>query len=64
MENILIFEKDSNPITTSWLIAEKFGKLHKNVIRDIENLECIEEFGHLNFEPIFYIDQWNRQQRE
>lgn len=36
--------------TTSLLIAEKFGKEHKNVLRDIENIECSFQFSRLNFE--------------
>ena len=37
--------------TNSFKIAEHFGKQHKNVIRDIDNLECSPEFRRLNFEP-------------
>ncbi len=37
--------------TSSRIIAEYFGKVHKNVIRTIENLECSEQFSRLNFEP-------------
>lgn len=38
--------------TTSLQVAERFGKLHKNVMRDIKALECSPEFYKLNFEPI------------
>lgn len=38
--------------TTSRAIAEHFGKAHKNVLRDIERLECSPEFHRLNFEPM------------
>jgi Rha family phage regulatory protein len=31
-------------------VAEAFGKEHKNVLRDIQNLGCSEEFHRLNFE--------------
>lgn len=44
-----------HPITTSLQVADKFGKLHKNVLRDIENLECSPEFHRLNFEPMSYL---------
>ena len=40
----------NRPVTTSLNIAEVFGKLHKNVLRDIQNLECSAEFAKLNFE--------------
>lgn len=36
--------------TTSYAVAEAFGKLHKNVIRDIEKIRCSEKFRKLNFE--------------
>jgi Rha family phage regulatory protein len=37
-------------VTSSLLVADKFGKSHKNVLRDIRNLECSQEFIALNFE--------------
>lgn len=44
--------------TTSRVVAEKFGKLHKNVLRDIEKLmaDTPEDFNRLNFEPVDYLD--------
>lgn len=47
---------------SSLIVAERFDKEHKNVIRDIENLECSEEFNRLNFERISYKDSMNRKQ--
>ena len=35
----------------SLYIAKIFEKEHKNVIRDIRELDCSEEFRQLNFEP-------------
>ncbi len=43
---------DGKITTTSLDVAEKFGKQHKNVLRDIRNLECPEEFARLNFEQV------------
>ncbi|KAA8689147.1 putative antirepressor [Pseudomonas caricapapayae] len=40
------------PMTTSVDVGLHFGKLHKNVLRAIEKLECSDEFRRLNFEPI------------
>lgn len=43
--------------TTSLLLAEKFGKKHKNVLRDIEIIlqKCPDQnFRRLNFEPTIY----------
>lgn len=44
--------------TTSRVVAEKFGKHHKNVLRDIENVmkDAGEAFNRLNFEPVSYLD--------
>ena len=49
--NELVFRgENGTPMTTSYLIAETFGKAHKNVLRDIDNLGCSKEFLGLNFE--------------
>lgn len=51
---------NGQPTTTSLAIAERFGKQHKNVLRDIENLDCSKEFTELNFEPSAYKDSTGR----
>ena len=48
----LIITHNNKPCTSSRMIATKFGKQHKNILRDIESLECSKEFRLLNFEPI------------
>lgn len=45
------------PMTTSLKVAEVFGKLHKNVLRKLEALECSQEFRQLNFEQTVYHRQ-------
>lgn len=58
-----LLESGSAKVMASSLqVAERFGKLHKNVIRDIEGIECSEEFYRLNFEPIEYTDNRGRLQ--
>ncbi len=52
---ILSIEK-GRPIVSSLSIAEHFGKEHRNVLRDIKNLEIPSEFNALNFEPVDYKD--------
>ena len=37
--------------TTSLIIAEHFGKAHKDVLRAIDNLSCSDEFSRRNFTP-------------
>lgn len=50
MDFIQICEYNGEAVTTSRAVAEQFGKQHKNVIRDIE--EIIEQLNRLNFEPV------------
>lgn len=47
--------KDGQPVTTSLKVAESFGKEHKNVLRDIDNLECSPEFCRLNFQQTVHF---------
>ena len=49
----MVSSENGEPKTTSHAVAEAFGKLHKNVIRDIEKLRCSEKFKALNFELCF-----------
>jgi Rha family phage regulatory protein len=42
-------------LADSLKVAEIFDKNHKNVIRDIRELDCSEEFRELNFEPTEYM---------
>lgn len=44
-------------VTDSRRVAKHFGKLHKNVLRDIERLGCSPEFAKLNFELCFEINR-------
>lgn len=52
----IVSVKNNRAVTTSLIVAEKFNKLHKNVIRAIKNLDCTEGFNRLNFEPVEYVD--------
>lgn len=47
--NKLVIMKDQQAVTTSLQVAEVFGKEHKNVLRDISNLNL----DRLNFEQMF-----------
>lgn len=47
--NKLVIMKDQQAVTTSLQVAEVFGKEHKNVLRDISNLNL----DWLNFEQMF-----------
>ncbi len=56
----LILNNNNTPKTTSMIVAETFGKEHKNVLRDIENIECSDEFRALNFELSSYKTLQNK----
>lgn len=45
--------KDAKVVVSSKMVAAMFEKEHKNVLRDIYGLGCPEEFGRLNFEPVY-----------
>lgn len=51
-----LYERDGQAFCSSRQVAEEFGKEHRNVLRDIENLDCSAEFNALNFERVAYRD--------
>lgn len=55
MNDIVLKKPNGEIFTTSLLVAEKFGKQHKNVIQKIENLSE-EVFTRLKIQPSYYID--------
>lgn len=56
----LVFIDNNRPVTDSLTVAETFGKRHADVMRDIRNLECSEEFNQRNFAQINYQDEMKR----
>lgn len=55
LENIVEID-EGGMFTTSLIVARAFEKEHFNVLRDIEKLECSEEFRAINFEAAEYED--------
>jgi Rha family phage regulatory protein len=53
--------RDGQAFTTSQNVAEAFGKLHKDVLRKIEGLECSANFTERNFTLSEYIDGSGRR---
>jgi Rha family phage regulatory protein len=50
LEPKLVFKSEDGKLATnSLLVAEKFGKRHVDVLRDIRNLHCSEDFHQRNF---------------
>lgn len=47
----------SEVMTDSRRVAEQFGKLHKDVLKAIRNLECSEDFTRRSFAPTDFIDK-------
>ena len=58
-----VLNKSNEIYTTSLIIAEQFGKEHKHVLRDIDELQCSKEFNRSNFGLISYKDNRNRTQK-
>jgi len=59
-----LYERNGQVFCSSRQVAEEFQKEHKNVLRDIENLDCSAEFTALNFERSKYKDpsgKWNKE---
>ncbi len=63
MDEYGIFADNSKKIMAdSRFVAELFEKDHKNVLRDIRELECSEEFRLLNFEQSYYKNEQGKKQ--
>ena len=59
MDNLVVRD-NGELITTSKVIADTFGKAHRNITRDILNLDCSEEFKILNFVRSTYTSPQNK----
>lgn len=63
--NELVFKGQNDQVlTNSLLVAEKFGKEHKNVLSSIRELikGCAENAANLMFEETTYINDQNGQE--
>lgn len=56
MDALVLTNRAGKDITTSLIVAEVFGKRHDNVLADIKNLTCSEQFRLLNFQESVYIN--------
>jgi Rha family phage regulatory protein len=61
-EEFEMIVKDNGSMISSRVVAKYFGKRHDNVLRDIRNLDCSEEFRALNFQASSYKDKQNKIQ--
>lgn len=55
-------DKHDTARANSLMVAKMFEKEHKNVLRDIANLDCSEDFRQLNFEPSTYKNEQGKKQ--
>lgn len=53
--------RDGKVFTTSQNVAVAFGKLHKDVLRKIDSLECSDDFTERNFTLSDYVDGSGRR---
>lgn len=53
---IVIIDQEGHVFTTSLLVAQKFNKQHKDVLKALRNLDSSEEFNGRNFAPVNYLD--------
>lgn len=61
MKNIKVYKEGSEIKTNSKNVAEVFGKSHRHVKRDIEELDCSDEFRMSNFGQSYYISKQNKK---
>ena len=52
---------EGKPMTTSVIVAKKFGREHRDVLRAIVNLDCSDDFRLRNFTQSSYVNKQNRE---
>lgn len=57
----LVIDHQHKPVTTSVLVAKKFGKNHKDVLDAIRQMICSQQFRERNFTPSSYRSLQNRE---
>lgn len=55
-------DKQEKTVVSSLDVANTFGKRHDNVLKDIRELGCSEEFRLLNFEESKYLNEQKHKQ--
>ena len=61
MDEIVFRGANDQAMTSSLLVAEEFGKGHAKVMRDIENLNCSDEFRLANFGDSSFKNEQGRE---
>ena len=59
MQDLVSFQ-NGELVTTSKIVADAFGKTHRDVIRDLNNLQCSDDFRVRNFAQSSYKSRQNK----
>jgi len=59
--NVLVSSDNGVPSTTSKIISDVFGKAHRTVLRNVNDIECSEEFREHNFVRSYYVSPQNKK---
>lgn len=59
-----LYERSGKAFCGSRQVGKEFSKQHDNVLRDIRNLDCSDEFRVLNFEESSYKNEQGKMQPE
>lgn len=59
--NTLVNTDDDNLTTTSKIISDTFGKVHRVVLKAIDELECSDGFREHNFMLSYYVSPQNKK---
>jgi len=61
-KNELVFILNQEMMTTSLIVAKRFDREHKDILRAIKNMECSEERKKVCFHYTDYLDERGRKQ--
>ena len=57
----LVKQSDGQLMTTSKIVSDVFGKVHRDVVRSIKELKCSDEFRVRNFAQSYYVSPQNKK---
>jgi len=57
-----LYERNGQAFCDSLMVSASFNKRHDNVLADVRNLDCSENFRLLNFQESNYKNQQNKRQ--
>ena len=56
-----LYQKNNTAFCSSLQVAHEFDKRHTDVLRDIQNLDCPQDFSERNFASAKYTDEQNKK---